>query len=102
MELRYRDTSRSQLPPTVSELRAVPYVHHVAVLDDVVLALEPQRAPGARARFGSGVEELVPADRLGADEVLLEIRVDRARRLLRANAARHGPGAAFVLADGEE
>src|SRR6266542_1297199 len=86
----------------VSALRAVPDIHHVAVLDNVLLALQPQCTLGARARFGSGVEKLVPVDRLGADEVLLEIRVDRTRRLLRASAARHGPGAAFVFADGEE
>src|SRR5262244_1539522 len=57
------------------ELSAVPDVHHVSVLDDVVLALEPQRAFGTRVGLGTGLDELVPADRLGADEVFLEIRV---------------------------
>src|SRR6478735_7344431 len=53
--------------------------HHVAVADDVVLALGPHDALLARA-FPSVVrDELVVADRLGADESALEVGVDHSR-----------------------
>jgi len=45
------------------KLAAVADVHHVAVLDDVVLAFEAQRAFGAGVGFGAGFEELIPAAR---------------------------------------
>src|SRR5215472_13405220 len=83
--------------PAPSSSPAVPDVHDVAVVHDVVLAFQPQCAFGTRVGFRAGFQQLVPADGLGSDEVLLEVRVDRARRLLRAYAAGHGPGAALVL-----
>src|SRR4051812_48612409 len=55
-----------------------PDVDHVAVLDDVVAALDPQRPPVSRARVAAGVEQLVPGDDLGADERLLNVAVDTA------------------------
>src|SRR5262249_26463607 len=81
---------------------AVSDVRDVAVLDDVVLAFQAKRAFGTRISFGAGFEKLVPADGFCPYEVLLEVRVNRARCLLRPYAARNGPGATLVFADGEE
>ncbi len=81
---------------------AVPHVHHVAVLDDVVLALQAQGAAGAGVGFRAGFEQGVPVDDLGADEVLLQIGVDGAGGLDGACSTWNSPGAAFVLAHGEK
>ena len=80
----------------------MPYVHHVAVLHDVVLAFEAEGAAGAGFGFGAGVEQLVPMNGFGADEVMLQIGVDGAGRVDGLGAALDGPGAALVFADGEE
>ena len=61
---------------------AVSNVHHVAVFDDVLLAFEAQSAAGAGFGFGAGVEQLVPVNGLGADEMMLQVGVNGARGLL--------------------
>src|SRR5262245_51265084 len=71
-------------------------VQHVAVLDDVVLAFEPELAGVARPRFAVERDVIVVSDGLGADEALLEIGMDDARRLLRPRSVRHGPGARLL------
>src|SRR5262245_10625438 len=76
-------------------------VQHVAVLDDVVLAFEPELAGVARARFAVERDVIVVSDRLGADEALLEIGMDDARRRLRPRSLRHGPGARLFRPGGE-
>ena len=77
-------------------------MHHIPVLHDVVFAFQPKSAFGAGVGFGAGFEQLVPADGFGADEVLFEIRVDRAGSFHGAGVDGDRPGAAFVFADGEE
>ena len=56
-------------------------MHHVAVRDDVFLALEPHLAGIARAGLAAERDIVVVGDGLGADEALLEIGVDHAGRL---------------------
>src|ERR1700694_651414 len=68
-------------------------VHHVAVLDHVLLALEPHLSGVLRARLALERDVVVIRDGLGADEALLEVGVDDARGLRRLGAARDGPGA---------
>ena len=51
---------------------------HVAVGHRVVAPLEAQRAAVARAGVAAGVDELAPADHLGAHEALLDVGVDLA------------------------
>ena len=80
----------------------MPDVHHIAVLHDVVLAFEAQSAFGAGVGFGARFEQLVPANRFGADEVFFQIGVDGARGFDRAGADGNCPGAAFVFAGGEK
>ena len=76
---------------------------HVAVGHPVVAALEPQRAPVARAGVAARLDEHVPGDHLGAHEAALDVRVDLARRLPRRRAGRDRVGARLLaLARGEE
>src|SRR6185312_17362797 len=56
-------------------------VQDVAVLDDVRLAFEPLEAASRGLRVRAGLDEVYPADHLGADEATGDVRVDRLRRL---------------------
>jgi hypothetical protein len=71
-------------------------VHHVAVLHDVLLAFEPELARLARTRFALERDVVVIGDGLGADEALLEIRMDDAGRLRGLGALGDGPGARLL------
>jgi len=64
-------------------LSAMPNMKHVAVLHEVLLAFQPQCALRARSRFRACREQSIPANRLCANEVMLEVRVDGARGLRR-------------------
>src|SRR5690348_5035876 len=68
-------------------------VHHVAVLDDVVLALAAHVAGLFRALITAERDVIVVGDRLGADEAALEVGVDDPRRLRRRVADVDRPGA---------
>jgi hypothetical protein len=76
-------------------------VHHVAVDDDVLLALEAQLAGGLHGGLGLVLLDGLVGHDLGADEAALEVRVDLAGRAGRLGAAADGPGAHFLLAAGE-
>ena len=79
-----------------------PEQHHVAVMDDILLALLAQLARIARAAFTAQRDVIVIGDRLRADEAAFEIGVDFARRLRCARTGMDGPGARFLGADGEK
>src|ERR1019366_3211207 len=83
-------------------LAAVPDVEDIAVLHEVFLAFEAELADGARGGLGAQFEQEVPVDGFGADEVLLKIGVDGPGCVLGAGVLFDGPGAALVLANGEE
>src|SRR4029453_15970549 len=51
-------------------------VDDVAVLDDVVLALDPELSGLAAARLASELDQVAPVDHLGADEASLDVGVD--------------------------
>src|SRR6266571_7803959 len=53
-----------------------PDVEHVAVLHLVGLALEPLQAATRRLRVRAGLDEVVPADHLTADEAASDVGVD--------------------------
>src|SRR5436309_13932013 len=74
----------------------------VAVRDDVVLALEPEPTRLAAPGLAPQAHEVLVGDHLGADEAALDVAVDLARRLEGRRAAANRPGAALVLAGGEE
>src|ERR1700693_2932080 len=90
---------RSNLP-SVSSGKAE--VQHVAVGDDVVLAFQAQLAGVARAGLAAERHVTRTADRLGANEALLEIRVNGACRLRRPGAFGQRPGVGELRPDGEE
>src|SRR6478735_9379248 len=83
-------------------LGGVTEIDDVAVFDDVFLAFEAQLAAVAARRHRPARHEGVVGDDLGADEPSRDIAVDFPRRIEGARAAPNRPGAAFVLADGEE
>ena len=75
----------------------MPDVHYVAVLHDIVFALQPQRAARSGVGLRAGVEELIPVDGLGADEMFLEIGMDRSGSGLGAGSPFNRPRPAFVF-----
>src|SRR5262245_63290504 len=78
-------------------------VADLAILDGVVLALQAELAALAhRGHRAGGGDQLVVADDLGADEAARDVGVDGTRGILGAGAGGHRPGAALVVADGEE
>src|SRR5262249_913326 len=76
-------------------------VHDVAVLDDVVLALDAQLAGGLDRSLLAVLIEVVDGVDLGADEALLEVGVDHAGRLGSERALADRPRADLLLAGGE-
>src|SRR4051812_33063981 len=66
-------------------------------LHDVVLALEPRLAGGARIGDRSGLDEVLEADHLGTDEATFEVGVDHAGCLGRRRPDRDRPGAHLLL-----
>src|ERR1700689_5509071 len=71
-------------------------MHHVALAHDVLLALEPQSPRLFGAVFALVCDEIVVADDLGANEPVLEVGMDDARRLRRGRADAHRPCAYFL------
>jgi hypothetical protein len=51
-------------------------VDHVAVADDVFLALEGELRVGAAGGLGAELDEVFPPDDFGLDEAALEVGVD--------------------------
>src|SRR6266567_612089 len=100
--LNWAASAESFLRPVGRFSPRMPDVHYIPILHDVVLPFQSQCAAGAGVSLGAGVEQLVPADGFGADEVLFKIGMDGSCGLNCARVYRDGPGAAFVFADGEE
>src|SRR6185503_3979988 len=80
-------------PETPRASDVEPEMNHVAFLDDIGLALEPELAGLARALFAAPRDVLVVADDLGADEAALEVGVDRTGGLRRRRVALRRPDA---------
>ena len=72
-------------------------MHDVAVLDDVVLALDGEFAGGAAFGFGTVFDEVVVLDDFGADEALLEVGMDDSGGAGSLVALVDGPGADLGL-----
>src|SRR5690606_36882458 len=71
-------------------------VHDVTVLDDVVLAFQTPLARFLGTGFAVVLDEVVVADDLGADEALLEVGMDHARRLGGGSTDLDCPGTYFL------
>src|SRR3954451_7195092 len=68
----------SFIGPTSRPLDVEAELDHVAVLDDVVFAFDPQLACLARFRRGPECDQIVIVNDLGGDEAALEISVNHA------------------------
>ena len=77
-------------------------VDHIAVLNDVLLALAAEKALLLRGGNAAAADHIVEIDRLGTDKAALDVGVDLAGGLRRLGAVFDRPGAALVLAVGEE
>ena len=77
-------------------------IDDVAILNDVLFALQSNFAVFATRRHGSAFDQPIEGHDLGADETARDVAVDLASRELCHRAPRNGPRAALVLADGEE
>ena len=77
-------------------------IDHVAILDDVLLALAAQQSLFLCRRDAAAADHVVEIDRFGADEAALDVGVNFARGLRGLGAVFDGPGAALVLAVGQE
>ena len=60
---------------------AMPNMDDVAILDQVVFALQPQRALGPGFGLRACLQERIPADDLGSDKVLFQIGMNGAGSL---------------------
>src|SRR5947208_858110 len=83
-------------------LRSEPEVDDVAVLDDVLLALEAELAVFAAGSHGAARDQMIVADHFGANKSAGDVAMDLAGGQLRGGSPRHRPGTAFVLAHREE
>src|SRR3546814_8618978 len=77
-------------------------VHDIPVLHDIALALGSQLASLACLARAAQRNIIAKSDGFGADEALLEIAVDLARRLGRGRALVDGPRARLLRPDGKE
>src|SRR6202162_6650520 len=77
-------------------------MHDIAVLDGVIGALKTHLAGVLGARLAAAGDKVLIGDRLGADEALLEIRMDAPGSLRRLGTARHCPSSRLLRACGEE
>src|SRR3954468_4583877 len=77
-------------------------LHDVAVVHDVVLALDADLAPRLRLRHRTGVHQVVEPDDLGLDEPALEVGVDDPGRLRGRPALPDRPRPRLLGTGGEE
>src|SRR5262249_31672901 len=94
---------RARSASASAALRRELHGDHVTVAHHVVAALEAQRAAGARPPVAAGLDERVPSDHLGAHEAPLDVGMDLARGMPRAQPLAQVPRLrGLALARGEE
>ena len=77
-------------------------VQYVAVLHDVFFAFQTQLAFGFSLHHTAKCHQIIVGNDLGADETLLQVRMDLTGGLRRGGAAVNCPGTALISAGGEE
>src|SRR5258707_3259419 len=81
---------------------AMPEQNDVAFLDDVLFAFQAHLRLLARRREAPRLQEIIPANYLGANESAFDVGVNCAGCFLRAHAALDGPCAHFGLSRGKK
>src|ERR1700733_9744042 len=89
------------LPQFPAILVVEPEMHHVAVGDDVFLAFQTQLSSVARAGLATERHVIGVSNRFGANEALLEIRMNDAGGRRRLGAAMDCPGTRLLRPDRE-
>jgi len=85
----------------ITRLNIKPEVHHIAILDDIVLAFQPPFPGLFGTVFAFVVDEIVIANDFGADKAFFKISVDHRSGLRGGCAHLDGPGTNFLHACGE-
>src|SRR5258708_36997557 len=74
----------------------------VAILKNVLLALDSHLTQGTRFGPPAGVDQLLPADHVGLDKASLEVAVDYTGSRRRTGATTNRPAATLGLAPGQD
>ena len=82
----------------MSKLHVEPEVHDVALIDNIVLALQPEDPLVLAPRDAVVGGKVVVRGRLSADEALLEVGVDHSGGLGGCHALLDGPRTRLLLA----
>src|SRR5579859_7074061 len=85
-----------------TDLLAETKIHQVVVLHNVLFGLQAQLARPFGLGLTAGGAEVGKADDLGANETLLQVRVNRAGCLPRRRAGANRPGTVLLAANGQE
>src|SRR5256714_678592 len=93
---------RTVVRTVAADLDVEPDVQDVAVLDLVGLAFEPLEAAFRGLRVRAGLDQVVPADDLRADETARDVGVNRGRGVEGALSPAQRPRTRVLLACGEK
>ena len=77
-------------------------VHYIAILHDIILALDAEFSGGAAGCLGLECDEVVVFDDLGSDKSLFKVGVDDPCGFRCLIAFVDGPGSDFICSGGEE
>ena len=77
-------------------------VDNVAVLHDILLTLRTDQPLGLGIGHGTAILQILKGNHLGADKAALKVGVDFTGGLRGLGALFDGPGAALILAVGQE
>src|SRR2546425_11532466 len=97
-----RTVKRPEGRAPVSGLFVEPEVHQVIVLHNVRFCFQAQFAGSCGLRFATGLDDIVKADDLSADEPFLNVGVDDTAGFPRRGAVADRPGAVFLSSHGQE
>ena len=100
--VRLPKAAASRRTPKARPLFAKAEIHDVVVVHHVGLQFQADFAGAFGLRLPARFRQIGEADDLGADESLLHVGMDGARRLPGRGAGADGPGAVFLAAEGEE
>src|SRR5688572_17827392 len=86
----------------IKPLPAVADLHDVAILDDVVFSFQAEQTLFLQSLMAAELLEVIVVADFRANEMLLQVRMDRTRSALRVRPSRNRPRATFFFSNGEE